>query len=103
GADGVLAFKFQTTWTVNGAYVVRALVDDQSNLDQSGPAADLSITISHGFTLSANPVNAAGAAQASASWGTWTALPGASAVDSLNYLEIHNSGNNPTQSFTLDF
>src|SRR4029077_5423257 len=26
-----------------------------------------------------------------------------SAVDSLNYLEIHNTGNNPTQAVTLDF
>lgn len=101
--DGKLSFKFQYTWTVNGAYVVRALVDDQSNLDQSGPAADLSITITDGFTLSADPVSAAGAAQTGASWGSWTAIPGATAVDSVNYLEIHNTGNNPTQAVTLDF
>jgi hypothetical protein len=103
GADGVLAFKFQYTWTVNGAYTARALVDDQSNLDQFGPAADISITISDGFTLSAHPVTAAGADAGAVSWGTWTAIPGASAVDSLNYIEIHNTGNNPTQAVTLDF
>ena len=102
GADGVLAFKFQYTWTVNGAYVVRALVDDQSFLDQH-TAADLSITISDGFTLSADPVLADGSAATGASWGSWTAIPGASAVDSVNYLEIRNSGNNPSQQFTLDF
>lgn len=103
GADGVLAFKFQYTWTVNGAYVVRALVDDQSNLNQFNAGTDISITISDGFTLSAHPVTAAGADAGAVSWGTWTATPGASAVDSLNYLEIRNSGNNPTQAVTLDF
>jgi hypothetical protein len=101
-ADGVLAFSFQYTWTDNGVYVIRAHVDDQTNLNQAG-SPDLTITITDGFTLSDDPVNAAGAAQVAASWGSWAAIPGATSVASLNYLEIHNSGNNPSQAFTLDF
>lgn len=101
--DGLLSFKFQYTWTVNGDYVVRALVDDQTNTDQFNAGLDIAITVSDGFTVSADPVDGSGAAMTSASWGSWTAIPGATSVDSFNYLEVENTGNNPAQVFTLDF
>jgi hypothetical protein len=101
--DGVLSFKFQYTWGANGAYTVRALVDDQSNLDQAGPAADLSITISDGFIVAATPVLGNGVSDTGNAWGNWAGIPSATNVDSNNYLKVSNAGSNPTQTFTLDF
>jgi hypothetical protein len=100
--DGILSFKFQYTWGVNGAYTVRALVDDQLSLDVPA-AADLSITISDGFTVALDPVLPNGNADTGQAWGGWAGIPGAANVDVSNYLKVVNAGSNPSQTFTMDF
>lgn len=103
GTDGRLTFKFQYTWQASGTYVVRAYVQDSADVDYSGPAADLTITVTDGFTVAAFPVFANGTDDAGANWGAWTALPGQRNVTSVNFLKVTNSGNNASQSFVVDF
>lgn len=101
--DGTLSFRFQHLWSASGAYTVRALVQDQVATDRTGPAADLAIVVSDGFTVAADPVLANGTPDTSAAWGGWSALPGAGPVDGANYLKVTNTGSNPAQAFTIDF
>lgn len=55
------------------------------------------------YTAAADPVGSNGAAQAGAKWGTWTAIPGATNVESSNFIKITNSGSVVDVTFTIDF
>jgi hypothetical protein len=103
GADGILSYKFQYTYTTLGSYIWTPSVKDQDTgaVFQSGATA--TVTALAPVTYGADPVDSSAAVLAGARLGAWSAAPAATSVGSTNYLIVTNTGVTATQSFTVSF
>lgn len=103
--DGLLFFRWRVALpdgTPPGLETVSASEGNPGSVAWSAPLA-LNVTKTAQVAVASAPVSWEGVAQPNASWGAWTATPGATSVVAANYLKITNVGALARPKVVLDF
>ncbi|GEM_PF-2395772 len=102
--DGLLLFRWRVAIPLGAAPGLYALAASEGNpgVPAWSPERPLTLQKASEVTVAAQPVNWTGAAQ-NASWGAWSASPGAANVTSSNYLKLVNTGQLARPRVVVDF
>lgn len=104
--DGLLDFRYQQAFAAfapAGVYTFQVFASDApGGLAASAPLT-VTITSFADITIGATPVSAAGETLTGRNWGEWSAAPGATNVESTNYLKLVNTGDAASTRVVIDF
>lgn len=113
--DGILYAEFRYVYplgTTAGTYSISASLFESGGLEAETPAEATSATsdqttvaVFSEITVDPTPVDANGdpVAGAGVNWGEWVAAPGASNVESTNYLKLTNTGQDADAAVVIDY
>lgn len=105
-SDGIIRFNLVLTPSSGdptGVWTFAAHGLDESGNWSAGPAGAVEARVTrHEITVDLSPVDADGNAVAAA-WGDWSAAPGATNVESRNFLQVRNTGDCPQPEVTLSW
>lgn len=104
--DGVLNFKFRYTFPIGaapGTDTFTVSITPSGGTAIGGPSDATTVGTFSEIQIPTTPVNADGSPAAVNNWGLWSAAPGATNVESSNFVKLTNTGQKLDASVVLDF
>ncbi len=109
--DGKLTAAFRYVYplgTPPGAYTITMSLKDEGIVVATSAPDATAVEVFSEIAVDPTPYKADGSPAtgpggAPANWGEWTARPGATNVESLNYIKLTNTGQDASASVVIDF